>query len=419
MGAREYIDRKDITVSSTARNSFAAAVVGRSFVLSILFLILVIALFFIPEIIHLQEGILQGGNKSQASSVSSYKVNEASEHASELDQSKNLSALDKVLKLVNDGYIGSGKDQPVNQDSARARLNIPGAPPVPAQEEGGVSWKTIRSPHVSKVLRKARDDVRSLARIISPDQYQTKEALLNYQNGIGWLLEGDKSPIPVQQGLDHIERLDLDVTRAMIKEAIDRADYIRWSKISLGPLFENGKARHLKQEYLAPYNPRITLAKVRINVGKPRVTSDGRIFPPPSSVGIVGFIMGKDTQKIAVMRNGRKIRALPLRKSVDSEGKRTFAFSLSPGNGPIAIQATDGLGTIVQKTYRFLPKAASLPRAENGRAVILPFNNDLQSRSFDVREVDLRMDRYFRESVTSYTPDQEGRASEKYQLVAF
>ncbi len=420
LGAREqYIDRKDNKVSSTARNSFAAAVVGRSFVLSILFLVLVIALFFIPEIIHLQEGILKGGNRSQAASVSSYKVDEASERQSELDPSKNLSALDKVLVLVNSGYLGGGKDQPVTPDSVRARLNIPGAPAASAPEDANVSWKTIRTPQVSKVLKKAKGDVRSLAKIMDANQYQTKEALLNYHNGIGWLLEGDKSPIPVQQALNYIERLDLDVTRAMIKEGIDRSDYIRWSKISLGPLFENGKARHLKQEYLAPYNPRITLARVRIKLGKARVAPDGRVFPPPSSIGVVGFIMGRDTQKVVLLRNGRKIRTIPVRKAVDSEGKRTFAFSLSPANGPIAIQATDALGGVVQKTYRFLPRAAALPRAANGRAVVLPFNNELRSRSFDIREVDLRMDRYFRESVTSYAADQEGRASEKYQLVAF
>jgi len=414
-------------VSYTARSMFPSAVVGRSFVLSILFLILVIALFFIPEIIQIQESLLSGKSASRrAVSVSSYSVSEEAARLSEIEKNKNLSSLDKVLSLINSGYLESKSKgtEIADRQSARARLNIP--PGAPALEsvtaegvEQGVTWKSIRSSEVSKVLRKAKDDVRMLARSISPGAYQSREALLNYQNGIGWLLEGDKSPVTVQQALDYIERLDLDVTRALIRERVDRADYIRWSKISLGPLFVNSKAARLRQEYLSPFNPRITLASVRLKIGKFKVRSDGRVIPPASSLNVSGFVMGKDTQKLTLLRNGRRVRNISLQRKVDDQGKRAFRFSVSPATGAIAVQAVDGIGSTVQKTYKFVPRASSFPRS-SGRKVLLPFNSVLSSRKFDLKEVDLRLDRFFRDSV-SYTasPEQQRVQAERYQLVPF
>ncbi|NMC61909.1 MAG: hypothetical protein GYA55_01940 [SAR324 cluster bacterium] len=414
-------------MSYTARSMFPSAVVGKSFVLSILFLILVIALFFIPEIIQIQESLLSGGSASRkAVSVSSYSVSEEAARLSEIEKNKNLSSLDKVLSLINSGYLESKSkgSEITDRQSARARLNIP--PGAPALESGtaegveqGVTWKIIRSSEVSKVLRKAKDDVRMLARSLSPDAFQSREALLNYQNGIGWLLEGDKSPVTVQQALDYIERLDLDVTRALIREGVDRADYIRWSKISLGPLFVNSKARRLRQEYLSPFNPRITLASVRLNIGKFKVRSDGSVIPPSSSLRVVGFIMGKDTEKLTLLRNGHRVKKISLQRKVDDQGKRAFRFSVSPATGAITVQAIDGVNASVQKTYKFIPRASSFPRTSN-RKVLLPFNNVLSSRKFDLKEVDLRLDRFFRDSVSyAPSPEQQRAQAERYQLVPF
>lgn len=414
--------------TSVARNVFPGAVVGRSFVLSVLFLVLVIALFFIPEIIHLQESLFKTSSKRAKSvSISSYKVDEESAKTSAAQKSHELSALDKILVMVNSGYIeGTKAAPPDGQASSRARLSISSLLPkqeqaqeAPINPDEGLSWRTLRNPGVMKVLRKARDDVRKLAKDIGPHRIQSRDALLSYQNGISWLLEGDRSPVPIQSALDYVERLDLDVTRALLKEKVDRSDYLRWSAVSLGPVFANSKATRIKQEYLAPYNPRITLAKVKVTIGKARVEKDGSIMAPSSRLKVVGFILGKDTKQVQLFKDGRRIKGITAAGKVDGEGKRVFRFTAPSAEGRFTIQASDSMDYVVQKNYRFLPRAAHFVRNFGAKSITLPFGSIEDTRSFEIREVDLRLDRFFRESINAYGPNQSMAEGEKYQLVAF
>ena len=254
-------------------------------------------------------------------------------------------------------------------------------------------------------FREAQKNAAAILREMPEKYQQTRFALLSFVNGTGWIQRAEKSSTSADRALTYIEQLDMEVTTAMIRESVDRSDFLSWSRISLGPLLSSSRAVRMKMKLEIPFNPRVTLAAVELR--RPPRTQYGKFISNgrsiPTMIRVAGYVVGKDTSKLMLIRNGKRATRVSLRGKPDEEGKRSFRFSANKGDGLFLLRAIDTQGNIVDTYYSFFPRADAFPRRKNN-SVILPIQSVSDPKDFVVAEVDPRLDRFFR--VASSAPNQ-------------
>lgn len=382
-----------------AVNSFSA----KSLAITSLILVLVIALFFIPEIISLQDSML-GKSVQKPRAAESIEAPSTTQVALTTSQPKGdmkgRSSLDRINALLKSGYLENPADGgKVDGDRTLPDVKIEGGG-KPLEKLDEISWEKISSPQVRNLFQKAQKEAGVILKGLGEDRQQTRFALLSFVNGVSFILRANKTTMSPSEALNYLERLDLNVTTALLSENSDRADFLRWSKVSLGPIMENSKAERMKSSIQVPYNPKITLASVVIV--RPARTEFRRYLLKrkriPSYMNVGGFVMGKDTRKLVLLRNGRKVRTINMTKGVDPQGKRAFRFTFPRADGVFSIVGYDTTGLTARKNYQFLPRADRFPRDE-GDIIYLPYRSVIDLTDFNLNEVDLRLDRLFRVSV--------------------
>ncbi len=372
-------------MANPSRTAVSRNISGRNAALSLIFLLLISSLFFIPEIVGFQEKLSSGKDAFQ-------KDPEPEKYETKTQESSDsISSLDRILMLLNSGFPDKIEAQKANGNTSTISLYTPSR--ARAVDD---SWVRARDSKTKKALSVSHKDAKKIVKGIPESMARTRYSLVNYINGLDWLLKTEDPEISREQVLDYVERLDLDVTRSMIAEQADRLDFQTWSSISIGDLLTNSKALEAKQNFSAPYNPRITLAYVSI---KKPLTLDWKKYRHlgfiPSRLKISGFVLGKDTDKLSLMRNGQLIRKVSLRRKTDTQGKRMFSASVKGADGVFSLRAVSKDGLVVEKFYQFLPRADKFPRDDRDD-IILPFKPISSPKSFGIGELDFRLDRFFR-----------------------
>lgn len=360
----------------------------KNFFLSLGLLILVVSLFFIPEILGLYRSMVGSSEPRLAE-----KAPEVIEQVKQASTFKGTE-LDKILGLLSSGYLD-------NPSGIRASVNVRQVDPANPQvldslSEPKITWANIHSPEMKKAFTNAQKEARAIIADLGEGYERSKFALLNFSNGVSWISRAEPNSTTPEKALAYIEQLDLDVTKALIQEKAQRSEYVRWSRVSLGPLLSSSRAAREKIKLIFPYRPEVTLASV--NLRRPptkdyyRYVSKGKNIP--TSIRVAGFIIGKDTQELFLYRNGLRISRIPLRKKTDEEGKRVFRFSANRGDGIYTIRAVDKYGSVADYHYMFFPKADQFQRRSD-RSVALPFRSVMDVRNFSIKEVDPRINRFF------------------------
>ncbi|GEM_PF-3838566 len=357
----------------------------KNFFLSLGLLILVVSLFFIPEILGLYRS-LSGGEKKVV-------VERAPEIIEPVRKASRVEGndLDKILALLSSGYLENPSGMKASMDPKNLDPKM-----LDSLGEPRLTWANIRTPAMKQALSNAQKEARAI-NVELDDRFQkSKFALLTFSNGVAWLQKAEPSATSPEKALAYIEQLDLDVTKALIEEQAERSEYVRWSRVSLGPLLSGSRAAREKMKLLIPYRPGVTIVAANLRRPGPkdyyRYVSKGRNIP--TSIRISGFVMGKDTDQLVLYRNGLRISKISLKKKVDDEGKRTFKFSANRGEGIYTVRAVDKFGSVADYHYLFFPRADQFPRRSD-RSVALPFRSVIDVKNFSLREIDPRLNRFF------------------------
>lgn len=383
----------------------------KGIVYSAFLLLLVVSLFFIPEIVRFQESI--GKSKRTVPSV----AQTSSVNIEDLIPSKNsISNLDKILNAVT----GTGR----KESKARDGLTIQ-APEVQPESNttptdastgslkdiqdkvmlektfGGaqaVTWEQLNSGPVKKAFRSAQTNATKILKGLSGRQSAVRFALINYVNGLGWITRGERKLMSAEEAMAYIEQLDINVTQAMLTSETDAADFEAWKRVSFGPLTLNSRAAAFKVGNSIAFNPRMTLSAVEIQKTPDYVIKkNGAVVAKRShsSIRLSGFVLGKDIKKIVVYRNGRRVADLRVSKRGTDEGIRTFKWRYRAADGLFTMRAYSAEGEMYEKNYVFLTKVYRRFRQDSDGYYMLPFGDE-DSDVVSVRNLDSRLDRFFR-----------------------
>jgi hypothetical protein len=387
---------------------------------SSLLLLLVVSLFFIPELVDLQEKMTSTKKVANSLSVASSATKSFSSGEINIDEileaSKSGASLDSILSMVENSSknknseltdtvsIPAGNiDSSASRSTGNVKLSVNDIPNKAILEKAllspNVTWEQLSSNQVKQALKNAQSGAVKILKDLPARQSSVRFALINYINGISWLARSDKKIMSAEEALAYIEQLDINVTQAMISSEIEAGDFEAWKSISIGAISaQTGRAAALKQQTRIVFNPHLTISSLEIS-RKPDYIKSGAGWKPnknPSShVSIVGFVLGKDARKIAVLRNGRRISEIKLNRRPDDQGVRIFKWRNNDANGLITFRVYTKSGQAFQKHYVFINKVYQrFPQDKEGH-YILPFGMS-DDDVIDLQGYDQRLDRFFR-----------------------
>ena len=318
----------------------------KSVLMTGLVLVLIIALFFIPEIIDFQRGLIGRSSSESRSSAPAPQVVEPEQPAQQVqaaDTGVSTGALDELLES---NYLDRVKARQVldTQEGVAPRTRT--SPKTGVE----ISWQAIREKPSAVALKAAQSGALDLARELPAENSPSRFALLNYASGIGLLLQGGEKSMTAGEAVRYIEYLHSVVARTLVRDGADTGFYNRFAALSLGPVVAeySGIDGSLRR---APFNPQLILSSVDVRAkgerGR-RWVENGPIF-----VQFGGSAAGVDLKAIRIISNGSEVQRIKGRKGAQATSFKSKKF---PARGVFAVRVEDNSGQVWEKLYAFYPR---------------------------------------------------------------
>lgn len=370
-----------------------------NFVITVLVLLLVVALFFIPELVDFQKALTKQPIATTTPKIATVVKDKAipSTEVSRPPESSVSSSLAQIVSLIDGGIIdklraqrSAAKSAPQGGGVTDGKEQIvvgPKSDEIKAGEmlsKENITWNDIQNPMTSRFLFSARDDALRIAKAMPEQKAASRFALFNFAAGIARLVDRSGDFRSAGEGVRYLRYLDENVTAAMIREGVDRGVFLQWREVSVGPVIEKGS--RTKQGLQIAFDPKLVLLSAK--VFQPGY---GAKFVEDGIVGLhftVG-VMGSDIQKVTLYENGRALYdAAP--GVADERGFRRINFKFLNGRSSFTVRVYDKFGSMYEKSYSFYPRVRrfSWTPADNG-AYLLPFKTAAGN-------YDPNLDRYFR-----------------------
>ena len=353
-----------------------AGIIRGNLMVTILILLVLAALFFIPELLNLGKSV-SGGDSSWFSSTPKKQTKVAAK--SSFDESlRNLRPLDKVLYQMNNQVS-------FNSSDARASLSPEDPRFVAARtiSKRSLSWETLESRSATKAFKNNRKELAILLREIDPKYVGTKTEIRNMINGIEYVMDGAENEMSAQDAVNYLTSLDRNIENMMVRERVERDSYMRWKQLSFGPLFRQTSLN--RQKTLIPFRPSFTLGKVMVT----HPAFEGKRIDPRKKpiLYIEPYVRGQDVKEIIIYRNNQRLKKALASRSPNELGFRKVAIRHLPAYGVYRFEIYDHYGEVVIKSYEFYNKASVYPWNPETSQFQLPFGFGLK---------DKRLDRFFR-----------------------
>lgn len=349
----------------------------KGIIFTIIGILVIIALFFIPEIIQFQRSI-----SGISTSVGAMKTLQTA--AVSIPKDPKDSQLNRIASLIDSGYLeklGNTDAKKVASDSAavpvtETKTDASSAVKSADKKESGASWKAIKSRESKSALRKAHDEMLNILRTLPTDRRGSRFALLNFANGLEQLVDGNnEKTLAASDAIRQLETLYSACIKEFINEGVSQIAYKRFVGIDFGPTISTWSLKLSGQ--LVPFNPQLTLTQLSISQRKASDTS------APVIVSFEGYIVGDDVERIEMVCGGIRFDDL-LPKKVDASGYRKFKSKRFDLTGKVLLKVYDRRGRVYQKLYSFYPRARIF-ETRKGRFIIPK----------TASEYDNRLDRFF------------------------
>jgi len=382
------IGRDTVTYQMIVKAIGAAASNNRNnLILTVGVILLVVGMFFIPELIDFQRNV--GGSNIAGVEESSSEAGEfaiTTAKVSELEIDPSGSPLAEIARMIDRGSI-STKNKQEGQSGASGEAGSAGSGEgvdvaLSSLSQRALTWETFKSDSVSGALGRARTASMELLKDVPTDDDATRFALYNYANGIKVVRDGGEPGMTPEMAYSYLESLDASVTRAMVREGVAREFYKRWQAISLGELFSSSRLARAKQQFEVVFNPGLSLERARVFMPGATFRTNGKVY-----VNLEGYVRGNDVKRIAAYQDGVFKRNLTL-YNPDKDGIRRFGWFGRNARSVLTLVAFDRYGESYEKSYRFFPSAQRFrwtPRDQG--TFLINFRSGL---------VDPSLDRYFR-----------------------
>jgi len=350
--------------------------------------LLVVALFLIPEFVGWQRSTVK---KEEVKKEAEDEIESVIGPAAV--ESRVESPLQRLSQMIESGAAkragrSAGKSRETKTGSrsrgAGGKLDELGSgisEPGLLLGSPDVSWGDIRSADSVRILKESQKEAAALARDLGSDYPQSRFALFNFSDGITRVLQSNENVMKASEAVNYLNELDSRVTETMIRERVERSDFLKWADISLGPVISQTGAGSMKSRFVPAFNPQLTLTFIRA-----RVLHDDRRLKRPNPTVIVsvrGYVVGKEVKEARLYENDRMVRRLALRRP-DDRKRRFFKFGPLAVRGIFSIIAKDRSGEEYRAFYDFKNRVRFFTRGRGGY-FNMPFG-----------EVDPRVDSFFR-----------------------
>lgn len=354
----------------------------KGFLLTGVVLLLVLALFFIPELVSFQRSLSTTNNIStqvQQAQQDLKALGGGLPFASDDSMATAGSAnpLDEVSAMLNPSFIEERR-------AKRVVETMPKSPPAQIESRDGVpklSWDSLRSGTSLEPIRQAENEAALMAKQLPPRASASRFALLNFASSLRVIRTGGEKVMQPVEAVRYVDYTRLGVVRAMDHEGVDREFYNRFVTMSLGPVLDAQRGVGIA-DVPRVFAPNLALTRVSVfRSPARRKNSDTKVL-----VGFSGYVVGREVKQIEIYQNGVRLdRVVPGR--ADADGIRTFRYSRrnqKDGRGVFTLRITDQFGQVVERHYAFYPRARQFGWMRNGYFNIPRVDNG-----------DVRLDRFF------------------------
>jgi len=348
-----------------------------SILISLGMFLVVLALFFIPEIIDFQSYI----SKGQAPAVSDVKQEEREEAVAQArlaekeDQRRTEeweSPLERILVSLETGeaFTISADELDYGEhlfsappELVRARLSTIKSKLSISEHEvekrKEIKWEHFQQRETQNEIRAARREINSLINSIDERKQNSRRALRSMYRGLDAVskYKPGNNGLSAQEALGYLEYLEIEASRALLADRVERNQYLRWNDISFGKPFADRNSAAFKRNNIPPFKPQLVIRTFHIN------HIEGRHDTPSTyTVGRVeGHVWGDDVASVTVFSGNRDSGSVFLAKDSNSEGARAIGTrSRLNAENEITFVVEDKLGETYTKSYLFHPRAQAL-----------------------------------------------------------
>ena len=371
---------KLLLATSAAGIKSEKGIVRGNLMVTVLILLVLAGLFFIPELLDLGKSV-SNGDSWFTSSSSKTKAPVKSEYK---EPSAELGPLERVLYQIDNRKDFSSEDVRASlAPNGKLPEGDPRAVAAQAISKRTLSWETLESRAATKVFRTNRKDLAILLRDMEPKYSGSKTSIRNMMNGIDYVMDGAENEMTATEAVNYLTSLDRNIENAMIREKVGRDTFMRWRDLSFGPLFKQTSLNRRKT--LIPFKPNFTLGKVIVT----HPSIEGRQIDPKKRpmLNLEPYVRGRDVKEIIIYRNNQRIKRALASRQPNELGFRKVAIRQLPAYGVYRFEIYDNYGEVVTKRYEFYNKASTYRWNPKTSRFELPFGFGLK---------DSRLDRFFR-----------------------
>jgi len=220
-------------------------------------------------------------------------------------------------------------------------------------DPNNVTWNQLHDKPVVTLLNEAKVGAVDLAEALPVRYSASKYALYNFINGINTVLASNEKKMTAKDAVSYLEFLDMETTRAFIRERVSRGNFMTWAQISLTPVFGRDNAETFKLMARPPYQPFFELRNVNVEVKRARKVSDA--WDPRAVAILVADGIGNvdEVAKVDVYQNGKYIRSLKLKKDNENQELGSFGFKDKGVDGIYSFHISNKEGNTFVKKYKF------------------------------------------------------------------
>jgi len=348
-----------------------------SILISLGMFLVVLALFFIPEIIDLQSYI----SKGQLPAVSDVQPEERKEavaraKAAEKEEQRIYeeweSPLERILVSLETGeafaisedeldygeHLFSAPPEMVRArlDTIKSKLSIS---EHELEKKKEIKWEHFQRRETQKDIRGALRDIASLVDDLDESKRNSRRTLTNMSRGLEAVsrYKPGNNGLSAPEALGYLEYLEVEASKALLAERVERNHYLRWNDVSFGEPFADRYSATFKRNHIPPFRPQLIIQTFNIN------HIEGRNDTPSTfTVGRVrGYVRGDDIASVTVYSGNRERGSVSLAKDSNEEGTRSIGTrSRLNAKSEITFVVEDRLGEIYTKSYLFYPRAQTL-----------------------------------------------------------
>lgn len=242
---------------------------------------------------------------------------------------------------------------------------------------GEVTWKTLKLKEVATAIKEAQKKAVTIAKQLDTSSETSIQALDKYIKSLYKLQSGAFENFKAKDVVTFIATVDMNVTRALAKDKINRGIYVQWLQVGLDPMLRSTEAPQLKRQLLPVFRVDVLLTKVRAYdvIRKNKYTK--RVERVKSGISVSGEIKGSDATELEIFQNTELLRRIKLKfnkKNLDKPKKFSFRYYNTGDKNSLAsnfvIRVKDATGNYYQKLYRFDPRIRNFKQSKAGHFLL-------------------------------------------------